>query len=210
MINSLLPWYNDKIMFLFLVIYMAEQLHFPKLHRLIHWLLAFSILFILLTIFLRSTWMDKTHIAAIIQSGFNSDSLSITQQQAITIAKSIRNEMFQWHYIVGYFIGVLVFLRVYYSKKVGLFMPNPFKKNSLHDRLQGLLYIAFYLFLASVVITGLVIHFLGHDFILYAQCKTFHKLSWWGILGFMLIHIGGVIFANGRDNKDTITKMING
>lgn len=190
--------------------FMTSQLHFPKLHRLIHWLLAFSILFILLTIVLRSTWMDKTHIATILQSGLQNDNISISQQQAITIAKSIRNEMFQWHYIVGYFIGILVFIRLYYSKKVGLFMPNPLKKNSLHDRLQGLLYIAFYLFLTSIVITGLVIHFLGHDFILYSACKTFHKLSWWGVVGFMLIHIGGVIFANGRDDKDTITKIING
>ena len=189
---------------------MTSQLHFPKLHRLIHWLLAFSILFILLTIVLRSTWMEKTHIATILQSGLQSDNVVISQQQAITIAKSIRNEMFQWHYIVGYFVGVLVLFRMYYSKKVGIFMPNPFKKNSLHDRLQGLLYIAFYLFLANIVITGLVIHFLGHDFILYSQCKTFHKLSWWGIVGFMLIHIGGVMFANGRGNKDTITKIING
>ena len=160
-------------MFLFLVIYMTEQPHFPKLHRLIHWLLAFSILFILLTIVLRSTWMDKTHIATILQSGLQNDNISISQQQAITIAKSIRNEMFQWHYIVGYFVGVLVLLRVYYSKKVGVFMPNPFKKNSLHDRLQGLLYIAFYLFLTSIVITGLAIHFLGHDFIL----PDYHRAS---------------------------------
>ncbi|MEC6798067.1 cytochrome b/b6 domain-containing protein [Photobacterium sp. S4TG1] len=189
---------------------MTTQVHFPKLHRLIHWLLAFSILFILLTIFLRSTWMDKSNIAALIQSGLKTDNLAITQQQAITIAKSIRNEMFQWHYIVGYIVGILVLLRVFYTKKVGVFMPNPFENNSLHDRLQGLLYIAFYLFLAGVVITGLVIHFLDHDFIFYAQCKAFHKLSWWGILGFMFIHIGGVIFANGRNNKDTITKIING
>lgn len=189
---------------------MTEQPFFPKLHRLIHWSLAFAILFMLLTVVLRSTWLDKNSVAALIQSGLSSDNLTITSQQAITIAKSIRNEMFQWHFIVGYVVGLLLVARAYYSKKVGVFMPSPFKKNTIHDRLQGLLYIAFYFFIAAVVVTGLAIHFLGHDFIWYAQFKSFHKLSWWGILGFMVIHIGGVIVVNGKHNRDTITKMVNG
>ncbi|MGF1725682.1 cytochrome b/b6 domain-containing protein [Photobacterium nomapromontoriensis] len=189
---------------------MSAQTHFPKLHRLIHWLLAFAILFMLLTVFLRSSWMDKSSMAAIIQSGLTSDNLLISQQQAITIAKSIRNEMFQWHFIVGYGVGLLLLARAYYSKKVGVFMPTQSRENSPHDRLQGLLYIAFYAFLAGTVLTGLAIHFLGHDFFAYTLCKTLHKLSWWGVVGFMAIHIGGVIVANGRNNKDTITKMVNG
>ncbi len=189
---------------------MAQQSYYPKLHRLLHWALAFSIGAILLTVFLRMTWMDKSNMALIIQSGLNKNNISLPHDQIILIAKSIRNEMFQWHFIVGYIIGILLITRVYYSKKVAVFIPSLTSDKSTHDKLQGLFYIGFYLFLIFTVSSGLTIYFLGKEFIWYLPFKTFHKLSWIGCVLFIIIHVSGAVIANGKKNRDTITKIING
>ena len=44
-----------------------ENLKYSKIYRIIHWAIAVSFLLLLVTIFLRLTWMNKNNVAAIIQ-----------------------------------------------------------------------------------------------------------------------------------------------
>ncbi|PIV48953.1 MAG: cytochrome B, partial [Flavobacteriaceae bacterium CG02_land_8_20_14_3_00_34_13] len=42
-----------------------------KIYRIIHWAIAISFLLLLITIFLRLTWLNKFNVAAIIQEYLN-------------------------------------------------------------------------------------------------------------------------------------------
>lgn len=44
-----------------------ENRNYSKVYRVMHWLIALSMLFLLLTVFLRLGWMNKVHIADIIK-----------------------------------------------------------------------------------------------------------------------------------------------
>lgn len=45
-----------------------ETRNYSKVYRILHWLIAFSFILLLITIFLRKTWMEKNHVAEIIQA----------------------------------------------------------------------------------------------------------------------------------------------
>ena len=44
-----------------------EKTHYSKIYRILHWAIAFTFILLLITIFLRLTWMNKNNVAAIIQ-----------------------------------------------------------------------------------------------------------------------------------------------
>ena len=78
----------------------------------LHWAIAFSMLFMLLTIFLRLNWMNKHNMADIMTAGLNELNLSIGEDEAISIAKSIRRPMWNWHVYIGYVLVGLYCLRM--------------------------------------------------------------------------------------------------
>ena len=53
-----------------------EKRSYPAIYRIVHWAIAVSFMLLLITIFLRLTWMNKYNVAAIIQ-----DQLAVTGQQ---------------------------------------------------------------------------------------------------------------------------------
>lgn len=68
-----------------------ETSNYSKIYRILHWTIAFSILLLLVTIFLRSTWMNKNHMAEIIQNYLSNEGISIKPEQSIALAKNRRN-----------------------------------------------------------------------------------------------------------------------
>ena len=50
-----------------------EKRSYPAIYRIVHWAIAVSFMLLLITIFLRLTWMNKYNVAAIIQ-----DQLAVT------------------------------------------------------------------------------------------------------------------------------------
>ena len=74
-----------------------ENKAYSKIYRILHWLIAFSFVLLLITIFLRLTWMNKYNVAAIIQDYLSGTNQVLSQEQAITLAKKIRQPMWNWH-----------------------------------------------------------------------------------------------------------------
>jgi cytochrome b561 len=75
---------------------------FNLTHRLIHWAIAFTLLFLLLTILLRMGWMNKDHVGGIIQQNLTRRGTIISSQDAALIGKEVRKPMWNWHYYAGY------------------------------------------------------------------------------------------------------------
>ena len=88
-----------------------ENIKYSKIYRIIHWAIAVSFLLLLVTIFLRLTWMNKNNVAAIIQDYLSGTDLVLSQDQLIDLAKKIRQPMWDWHIYIGYVLTGLFGLR---------------------------------------------------------------------------------------------------
>lgn len=177
---------------------------FSFMHRFLHWGIAFGILFILFTVFLRIGWMNKTHMATIIMNNTS----SLTNDEAIKIAKSIRRPMFNWHVYIGYAVTALYVIRLVY-----LFINRKSSKifnetNLPKDRFQKLVYIFFYIGLAIMLITGLTIEHGPKEW--KSVLESIHGAGLYFMGAFIIIHLMGIVIGENSTTKGIVSKMIHG
>ncbi len=172
--------------------------------RFLHWVLAFTILFILLTVFLRLNWMEKNHVATILTDKLASIDISISKEQAIKIAKEIRRPMFDWHIYVGYVATVIFVLRILYNS----LHKNLYDPKTSQEKFQLWIYRIFYIFLGITLISGLYMEF-GPDF-LNDLSEEIHKLTLYYIIPFLILHFTGILIAEFTSKKGIVSKMIGG
>lgn len=177
---------------------------FTKQHRVLHWSLAILISISFITGFLRMVWMGKKAVIHAVQ--VNSD---LTRDQAVSIYKTLREPMWQWHVYAAYLIVFVFILRILYMIVEGIRFPNPFKSTSTgREKFNGAVYIIFYVFLAVQVVTGLGLKFLSGD--IKHSIETIHKLAIYWFPIFILLHLAGVVLAELTHKKGIVSKMIGG
>ncbi|WP_418358429.1 MULTISPECIES: cytochrome b/b6 domain-containing protein [Shewanella] len=188
---------------------MYSQHHFPLLHRLLHWGLALTMMVMLLTVLLRMGWMDKNHMAAMIDQGLVKLGIIITDKQAVSIARAIRGVMFKWHVYFGYGVTGLVFARFIYMFKWGTHYQSAFSSQATaKQKAQAWVYWGFYAGVATSVITGLLLEF-GPQAI-ERQAETLHQLALWYFIPFICLHFAGILLAESGSDKGIVSKMIGG
>lgn len=180
--------------------------------RVWHWLNAFIVLGLLGTIFLRETFLNAKINSEIILSKLSEFSIIITDKQAISLAKTIRAEMWQWHIYLGYALALLVLYRIYLYFRDDSHHEK-FSELTLHKKMVKAFYYFFYISLLYMSISGLVIYF--HDELniskgLAHNLKELHEVIYYVILIFVPIHIFGVIIADNTSDKGIVSTMING
>jgi len=176
------------------------------MHRALHWISALAMLVLFVTGFLRMYWMNKWHIAGIVQH----KAPELSKEIAGDIAKSIREPMWQWHEL---FAKVMIFAflaRIVYMLVKGIRFPNPFKKGiSLKERFQGFIYIYFYVFVLVSAFTGVCIENKFFD----DAHETIEAVHKWGIYWFpifVVLHLSGILLAEYSDKKGITSRMIGG
>ncbi len=88
-----------------------ENKNYSIVFRLLHWSIAICIFIILITIFLRMTWMNKHHVAGIIQDYLATTNQTLAYDDITLLAKQIRRPMWNWHIYIGYIlVGYFLFL----------------------------------------------------------------------------------------------------
>jgi len=186
-----------------------ENKNFSLTHRLLHWLIAFAILFLMFTVFLRLTWMEKNSVAAILQDNLKALNISINQDDAIKIAKQIRKPMWDWHIYTGYFLIGLYVLRLINLYFWGIIFPNPFHRASnLKQKIQGWTSIIFYFLLSISLITGF---FIVNGSPEYKDIlETIHVQSIYYVVLFIILHFTGLVLAEYSNEKGIISRMIHG
>jgi len=186
-----------------------ETKNFSFTHRLLHWLIAFTILFLMLTVFLRLTWLEKNNVAAILQDNLKALNISLNNDDAIKIAKQIRKPMWDWHIYSGYFlIGlyVLRLLNLYFS---GIVFPNPFHRASkLRQKIQGWTYIIFYFLMGISLITGFFIVNGSPEYKDFLE--SIHIQSIYYVVLFIIMHMTGLLISEFSNEKGIVAKMIYG
>lgn len=186
-----------------------EKTRYSKIYRIIHWAIAVSFLLLLITIFLRLTWMNKNNVAAIIQDYLGGTDQVLSQEQLIALAKKIRQPMWKWHIYIGYVLTGLFSLRFIFPFFGRMKFQNPFGKNlSIKEKFQKWTYIIFYLCVVISLITGLIIEFGPKE--LKSPMEELHVLGIYYLIGFIVFHLTGVFTAEFTDQKGIISRIVSG
>lgn len=182
---------------------------YSKIYRLIHWAIAITFMLLLITIFLRLTWMNKYNVAAIIQSYLSDTGQFLSEDQLIVLAKKIRQPMWDWHIYLGYVLTGLFSLRFILPFFGEMKFQNPLAKNlSTKQKLQKWTYIIFYICVVVSLVTGLIIVLGPKD--LKKPMEQIHELSIYYLSGFIILHLAGVLIAEFTNQKGIISRIISG
>ena len=182
---------------------------YSKIYRIIHWAIAVSFLLLLITIFLRLTWINKYIVAEIIQNYLSGTDQVLTQDQLIALAKKIRQPMWDWHIYLGYVLVGLFSIRFILPAFGHMRIQNPLTKNlSLKERFQKWAYIIFYICVVVSLVTGLIIELGPKE--LKKPMEEIHVLGIYYLIGFIVIHVAGVIIAEFSNQKGIISRIVSG
>lgn len=177
--------------------------------RLMHWAIAFCMLFMLLTIFLRTNWMDRHAMADTMNQVFDKDGVSVPIDSVEMAARKVRGVMWKWHIYVGYVLVGLYTIRLALPFFGEMKLESPFKSGlSAKDRLKLLSYIIFHLGAVTSLITGLFLEFGPEN--LEHTMEEIHVLSLYYLLPFIFIHFAGVLLAELGKESGIISRVING
>ncbi|MEQ9169548.1 MAG: cytochrome b/b6 domain-containing protein, partial [Marinoscillum sp.] len=155
-------------------------------YRIIHWAIAISFLLLLITIFLRLTWMNKDNMAGIIQDYLSSNTdLTLNQEQLIVLAKRIREPMWNWHVYIGYVLVGLFVFRFAVPFLGQMKIQNPLSSIlSTKEKFQMWTYIIFYACVIVSLTTGLIIELGPKEF--KKSMEEIHVLSIYYLVPFIV------------------------
>lgn len=186
-----------------------ENTKYSKVYRIIHWTIAVSFLLLLITIFLRLTWMNKYNVAAIIQDYLSGTGQILSQEQLIELAKKIRQPMWNWHIYIGYILVGLYSIRLILPAFGHMKIQNPLDKTlSTKIKFQKWTYIIFYLCVIVSLVTGLIIELGPKEF--KKPMEEIHVLGIYYLIAFIGIHLTGVLIAEFTDQKGIISRIVSG
>lgn len=187
----------------------TDKTFFPLVHRLLHWGFAFGMLLILLTVLLRLGWMEKNHMAQILMDAPQLAGAQLSESDAVKVAKSIRNVMFDWHLYAGYFVAFMLVIRFGYMKANGLYYKSPLDPTAtVKEKIKAISYIGLYGFVTLSLISGLLIVYGPSDW--KHTIEAFHELALWYLVPFLVLHFAAIIKAEAGEEQGIITRMIGG
>lgn len=186
-----------------------REKRFNLVHRLIHWAIALTFLFLLLTILLRMGWMNKDGVGDIVRKNLGKFGTEISKADAATIGKAVRRPMWSWHVIAGYVLIGLYVIRMTVTAIQGIAYKNPLSKDTpLMERFKSWVYIVFYMLVAVSLFTGFMIENGPKD--LQKNMEFVHVKSLYYLLAFIFIHLSGVFLADAGPERGIISRMISG
>ena len=80
--------------------------------RIYHWLNSLIVTLLLITVVLRKTVLDKYLVNKKIQGFLSNNSIEIDKDLTMKLAKQIRSEMWEWHYVFGFILAALIIIRI--------------------------------------------------------------------------------------------------
>ncbi len=182
---------------------------YPVVYRIMHWAIALCMLFLLLTIFLRTTWMSRESMADIIQGYAAEKGIAMDNDMAGGLARRIREPMWNWHIYTGYVLVGLFAIRFALPLFGTMRFANPLGKQlSAKVKFQYALYLVFYACVAVSLTTGLFIKF-GPESLEEAM-EEVHVLSIYYLLTFIGLHLGGVFLAEFTDQQGIVSRIVSG
>jgi cytochrome b561 len=193
-----------------------------------HWSNTIVITGSLLTVLLNSTLLDPRSNAEFVLSELQRAGANVSAKQAGSVSHGLEEKVWELHIYFGYFLAALFLFRIlleifqrrdhkfiaglkkawkhYSSAEIGT-------KLARHELTVKVLYLVFYLSLTILTLTGLIMVFkneLGIPRDISHSIKEVHGFCMYVVLGFIVLHIAGVVLAERKDSKGIVSDMING
>jgi len=180
-----------------------------------HWSNSLLILTLLLTVVLRKTFLSARENAPLLQAELGKLGITLTIDQARTAARALMERMWDWHPVIGIILCSVFLLRV-----LEFFLKKEWKKASRaswaslnsHGKLVRVVYSVFFTVLIIMGLTGLAMEyggeFLGFTKPLLHSIQDVHEVFMWGVIGFIVLHILGLIRAENTDDPGVVSRMI--
>lgn len=187
---------------------------FTKFYRVWHWLLAFSVIGLLITVALRKTFLSWRTNSEIIQTQLANNGIEVSHEIAKATAKAIRSGMWEWHYILSVFLIIAIVLRLYmiFTKMTELPIITLIKAKK-EDKLKHAIHILLCFSIMLMAISGGVLYFyeeLGFTKTSISWLKDTHENMMFGVLALVVLHIVGVIRHEITTKESIVSKMIHG
>jgi cytochrome b561 len=181
--------------------------------RIWHWMNAAIIFLLLLTVFLRNTFLNVRANKILILEKAHSFGLVLTDSQSADLAKVIRNQVWQWHPIIGFVAIGLLFFRFF------IFLKNKSSENisieskPMMYKIIKKTHTLFYFVLGIMGVTGSLLYWeeaLSLTKGMSHNIQEVHEALLWFFVIFTITHIVGVIKAELTSDKGLISDMFNG
>lgn len=194
---------------------LPKEIHhasFTRAHRILHWMIAFTFLFMLLTVWLRMNWLNKDHIAGLASASLEGRDIHLSPEDAIAVGRAVRRPMWNMHIYAGYVLIALYCIRLLVMRIEGPVFKNPFsRKITRSERFKSMIYLVFYICLGTSLFTGAYINLIGKIYpSAYAVIKAVHVQSLYYALAFIFLHLAGLVLAELGSEQGIISRMIHG
>lgn len=183
--------------------------------RIWHWLSALVTFGLMATFILRKTFLNYKENAVIIQNKLAEAGVIIADDKAKEIAKIFRDNMWQWHYYLGFLFVALLIFRLYAFASKSEKFPSCKAKESNDGEFKRVKYAhaAFYVVAVYMSVSGLLMYFregLGISKESLHLVKELHEFAFWFFVVFLVGHIAGVVKAELTSDKGLISEMFSG
>ena len=195
--------------------------------RLWHWLNAIVITGSLLTVLINSTVMKAWTNASLISDKLKEKGVQISEDQARSVAFALSDKVWAVHVYLGYALAGLFLFRIILeffeladqklirkikAARQSFLSTQQDRIASRNEMLIKTLYAVFYVLLMVMVITGLCLAFRDDLPALRKMhfIKEIHGFTMYLIIGFIIVHIVGVVFGERKRHKGIVSDMING
>lgn len=196
--------------------------------RLWHWLNFIVIGGLLLTVLINETVLDRQPVSLLISEQFGKSGIPENQAAVGGIAHELSERVWTLHGYIGILLVLLFAYRViteftvprsqllsYKIKEARSILKKMGPEHYLarHELTVKLIYIAFYIVMVMLVVTGLTLFLrntIGLDRSLAHEIKEIHGFCMYVIIGFIIVHLAGVILAELKRSPGIVSDMIHG
>lgn len=197
--------------------------------RLWHWVNAALVSGQLLTILFQKVIVNAKQAVPEFQAAITKGGGTLSEQQGRAVAHVISERIWTWHVWLGVALALFwLFWTVMQAldpagRRFGARLRAAAQRYRLaapaehaaarHVLLAKLTYAAFYLFITLMVVTGLALIFaddvpwLGG---LEHTAKEVHNVTMYLIIGYIALHVAGVVWADIYDDRGLVSRMVSG
>lgn len=174
------------------------------LSKLNHWLIVLIVLFLGITGVFGCTIFHYSTLIPNLEFAYGVNEIFSGRASQVFIARVVRGLMWDWHYLAGIALTILMFISVALN----------FKGYSLKSLKKNPFPVIFLLLVVILCITGVIRYYRGELSFTSEQDRTWrnlarsvHHYAAWSMLVAFMGHLVHVIYYNARKNKTLISDM---
>jgi Ni/Fe-hydrogenase 1 B-type cytochrome subunit len=195
--------------------------------RIWHWVFFCVLTATLVTVLFASTLFRTRNTIGLVQDQLAQKGVTVSKDQARAVSHEFSDQLWNLHTIIGYVLCGLLLSRIVIEiaqpreekLKVKLKRALGFRSEMAPDTTERrhyirvkTTYLVFYLLILIMALTGLGLAFEDNALLKEwnGYIKQIHSFVQYGIYAFILLHLVGVIRADGNKHKGLVSGMIHG